>query len=218
MLTVVDLWIHHYQILQITLSEIDKKDCKSCKERKSITSQCAFNKLENNRLIYKCKKCDDISYKPIDALKETFLNTYQLCNKHNNKFILLLRKGIYPYEYMDRWGRYNETILLPKKEFYNNLNLDDINEKDFIHAQKVWNTFKRKDLGDYHDLYIQTDTLLLADIFENFIKVCIEIYQPDPTYFFICTRISMASVSKKDKDKARIINRHQHALNIWRRH
>ena len=81
---------------------------------------------------------------------------------------------------MDSWERFNETIVPPKKEFYNNLNLEDITEKDYIHAQKVCKTFKIKGLGDYHNLYVQTDTLLLADLFGNFRKVCIEKNQLDP--------------------------------------
>ena len=84
---------------------------------------------------------------------------------------------------MDSWERFNETELPPKKEFYNKLNLEDITDKDYLYAQKVWNTFKIKNLGEYHDLYVQSDTSLLADVFENFRKVCAEIYQLDPAYF-----------------------------------
>ena len=102
---------------------------------------------------------------------------------------------------MDSWERFNETIVPPKKEFYNNLNLEDITEKDYIHAQKVCKTFKIKDLGDYHDLYIQTDTLLLADTFENFRNVCIEINQLDPTYFLSAPGLASQACLKKTKIK-----------------
>ena len=85
---------------------------------------------------------------------------------------------------MDSWERFDETMLPNKKEFYSNHNLEDITEKDYAHAQNVWDTFTIKNLGEYHDLYVQTDTLLLlSDIFENFRKVCTEIYQLDPRYF-----------------------------------
>ena len=83
---------------------------------------------------------------------------------------MLLRKGAHPYEYMDSWGRFNETNLLNKKPFYSELNLEDITNKDYVHAQKVFEEFKLKNLDDYHDLYVQSDTLLLADVFENFIE------------------------------------------------
>ena len=84
------------------LSEIYKKECKSCKERKKIMSECIFIGLKNNRLHYKCKECNDESYKSINGLNKKFPNTYRFCNGDVNKFILLLRKGVYPYEYMDR--------------------------------------------------------------------------------------------------------------------
>lgn len=77
---------------------------------------------------------------------------------------------------MDRWNRFNETTPPPKKEFYSELNLQGISDSDYKHAQKVWNTFKINNLGGYHDLYVQSDTLQLADIFENFRKTCIDLY------------------------------------------
>ena len=73
---------------------------------------------------------------------------------------------------MDSWERFNETSLPPKKAFYSELNLEDINYEDYEHSQKVWEVFEIKNLGDYHDLYVQSDTLLLADVFENFRDEC----------------------------------------------
>ena len=82
---------------------------------------------------------------------------------------------------MDSQKRFNETSLPPKESFYKELNLED---KDYLHAQKVWNKFEIQNLGEYHDLYIQTeDTLLLADVYERFRDKCIEIYRLDPSYF-----------------------------------
>ena len=109
-----------------------------------------------------------ISNKPINELIEKFPNTYQLCNKDNNKFILLLRKGVYPYEYMDSWEKFNETELPPKKSFYSELNLKDISDEDYARAQKVRDVSELKNMGEYHDLHVQSDTLLLADILEKF--------------------------------------------------
>ena len=103
-----------------------------------------------------------------DSLIEKFYNTYQLCNKDLNKFALLLRKGVYLYEYMDNWERFNEAPLPDKESFYSELNKEGITDDDYVHAQKVWKVFKIKDLGEYYDLYAQTDTLLLADVYEKF--------------------------------------------------
>ena len=99
-------------------------------ERNKIKSECQYIKHKDNRLIYKCKKCDDISYKSVEPLKQKFPNAYRFCNKDINKFILLLRKGLYLYEYMDSWERFNETMPPAKESFYSKLNLENITDKD----------------------------------------------------------------------------------------
>ena len=66
---------------------------------------------------------------------------YKFCNGYLNKFVLLLRKGVYPYEYMDYWEKFNETLLPPKKDFYSELILEDITDKDYLHAQKVFEEY-----------------------------------------------------------------------------
>ena len=162
------------------LSEINKKECKSCMERNNTKSECKYIGFINNTLNYKCKKCNDKSYKSINELIEKFPNTYQFCNRDLNKFSLLLRKGVYPYEYMDRWEKFNETSILNKKSYYSNLDLENITDEDYVHVQKVCEVFKIKNRGEYHDLYVQNDTLLLTDVFENFRDKCIEIYELDP--------------------------------------
>ena len=81
---------------------------------------------------------------------------------------MLLRKAVYPYEYIDSCEKFGENTLPPKKTFYSNLNLENISDKDYTHAEKVWDVFKIKNLGEYHDLYVQTDALLLSDVFKIF--------------------------------------------------
>ena len=96
---------------------------------------------------------------------------------------MLLRKGIYPYEYIDSWERFDETSLPDKEAFHSSLNVEGIRNVDCKHAKIVYKEFKVNNLGDYHDLYVQSDTLLLADVFENFRNKCIEIYELDPAHF-----------------------------------
>ena len=107
---------------------------KSRIEKIKINSECCFDGLKNNRLIYKCKECKEEWKRPINQLKETFSSIYQFCDGDLNKFVLLLRKGVYPYEYMNSWEKINETTLPPKEAFYSNLKLEDITDKDYIHA------------------------------------------------------------------------------------
>ena len=137
--------------------------------------------------------------KPLNEAIRNFPNTYRFCIGDLNKFILFLRKGVYPYEYMDTWEKCDETQLPDKKAFYSKLDLEDITDKDYEHAQKVWKVFGIKNLGEYHDLYVQSDTLLLADVFENFRNKCIEIYELDPAHFLSAPRLAWQACLKKTR-------------------
>ena len=96
---------------------------------------------------------------------------------------MLLREGVYPYECMDDWEKFNEATLPEKEEFYSNLNMEEIPEVDYMHRKRVCKDFEIKGLGEYHDLYLKSDTLLLADVFENFRKMSLKVYQFDPAKF-----------------------------------
>ena len=81
---------------------------------------------------------------------------------------MLLRKGVYLYECMDDWEKFNEILLTEKEEFYSNLNMEDITNTHYMHAKRIFKEIKN--LGEYHDLYLKNDTLLFTDVFENFEK------------------------------------------------
>ncbi len=89
-------------------------------------------------------------------------------------------KGFYPYEYMDSFERFNETALPPKEAFFSSLKGEGISDEDYTHAQNVWSTFECKTMRDYHDLYLVTDVLLLADVMHAFRGMCLENYKLDP--------------------------------------
>ena len=97
---------------------------------------------------------------------------------------LIKQKGFYPYEFMDSIEKFNNTKLPPREAFYSKLTERGITEKDYKHAWNVWNTFKMKTFKDYHELYNETDVLLLADVFENFRDLCLKIYGLDPVYYY----------------------------------
>ena len=110
---------------------------------------------------------------------------------------LLIRKGGYPYEYIDSWDKFEEKRLPSKDEFYSKLNMSGISEKDYSHACKVWNEFGLKNMGDYHDLYLETDVLLLANVFESFRKVCLDNYGLDPAHFYTAPGLDWKACLKK---------------------
>ena len=189
-------------------------ECKSCMEKIKINSECCFVGLKNNRLIYKCKECKEEWKRPINELIENFPSVYQFCNDDLNKFVLLLRKGVYPYECMDSWEKFDETSLLPKEDFYSGLNLEGISDEDYAHAQKVWEVFEINNRGEYHDLYVQSDTLLLADVFENFRNMCLEIYELDPVYFVSAPGLAWQTCLKKTEVKLELITDYDMTLMI----
>ena len=92
-----------------------------------------------------------------------------------------------------------------KKSFYSELYLEDITDKDYTHAQKVFKELKLKSLGDYHDLYVQSDTLLLADVFENFRDKCIKIYKLDPAHFLSAPGLAWQACLKKTGVKLELL-------------
>ena len=93
------------------------------------------------------------------------------------QFILSLRKGIYPYKNMDDLEKFNETSLPKKEDFHSHLNMEDITDVDYTHAKRVCKDFEIKNVGEYHNLYVQHNTLLLADVFENFRDMCLKYIQ-----------------------------------------
>ena len=131
----------------ITYPKFTKKNAKDAREEKKIKSVCNFIGFENNKLNYKCKECKKGRLKPINGLIKKFSNIHQFCNGNINKFVLLLSKVVYPYEYIDSWERFDETSLPDKKAFYSELYPEDITNEDYKHSQKVFEEFKLKNLA-----------------------------------------------------------------------
>ena len=140
-----------------------------------------------------------VSNLPADALKYT--------NKRfrKEKFKLMTRKGIYPYDYMDSFEKFNKTELPTKEEFYSTLNNEHITNEDYCHAQKVWNTFQLQTMGEYHNLYLKSDILLLADVFENFRKTCLQYYKLDPCHYFTSPGLSWDAMLKMTNIKLELM-------------
>ena len=150
------LWLMQSKLSDLVdnLSVINKKECPKCMWKKQIKSECDYTGFRYNRLNYKCKECGNICHKSINGLIKKFPRIYNFCNGDLHEFVLLLRKGVNPYEYMDSWEIFDETSLPDKKAFYSELYFEDITDKDYEHAQKEWEVFEIKNLGEYHDLYV----------------------------------------------------------------
>ena len=112
---------------------------------------------------------------------------------------LVKEKGVYPYEYMDSFKKFNEDKLPDNCEFFSSLKDKCISERDYSRAIDVWNVFKMNKISDYHNLYLKTDVLLLADAYEKFIKTCLDYYRLDPCHYFSAPGLSWNAMLKMTK-------------------
>ena len=119
---------------------------------------------------------------------------------------LIKQKGFYPYEYMDSEEKFKDTKLPPREAFYSKLSGEGISVKDYKHAQNVWNTFKMKTFKDYHELYNETDVLLLADVFENFRDICLKEYELDPAHYYTAPGLAWDACLKMTNIKLELLS------------
>ena len=141
----------------------------------------------------------------------TFINSFQFMSSSLDKLVnnlpkddlkytsqvfkgkrlnLMSQKGVYPYDFIDSFETFDQTELPAKENFYSILNDQDITNDEYDHAKKVWKAFKIKTMGEYHDLYLGSDVLLLADVFESFRKTCLQYYKLDPCHYFTSPGLS----------------------------
>ena len=131
--------------------------------------------------------------------KDSFKNITEFYEGDQLK--LLLRKGVFPYDWFDNFDRLSSTSLPPKEAFHSILNDSGITEEDYQHAQHVWETFNMKTMRDYHDLYLKSDVLLLSDVFENFRDVCLDNYRLDPIFYYTAPGLAWDACLKITKVK-----------------
>ena len=154
-----------------------------------------------SNIFIKLKFLDTLHFMP-SSLEKLVNNLEPVQFKHTSKYFqrdqldLMLKKGIYPYEYMDSQSKLTETQLPFIEKFYSSLSGSGIPDKDYEHAQNVWKTFQCKTLADYTKLYCKSDVLLLADVFENFIDVCLKKYGLDPSHYITSPSLAFDAMLK----------------------
>ena len=162
-------------------------DCESCLD---------YMMFKDDQLIFRCFEGKKNIKKDFNKeLIKRFASIYEFCNKDINKSISLLRKGVYPYEYMDSWERFDETSL--SDAFYSSLNMEDITDIDHRHAKRVFKKFSNKNL--------LLKTLLFWDVSENFREKCIEIYKLDPAHFLSTPGLASQARLKKTEVKLELL-------------
>lgn len=153
------------------------------------------------------------SFKFMDrSLSELVQNLPQENFMHTSKFFLpddlplVTRKGVFCYEYIDSWAKLFETSLPPYESFRNSMLDSNITPEDFEHAQRVWTRFGCRDLGEFSDIYLKTDVLLLSDVFENFRNTCLQNYQLDPAYYLTLPSLTFDAMLKFTKVKLELLS------------
>ena len=119
---------------------------------------------------------------------------------------VMIRKGIYPYSYMDDWTKYHDNSRELTENFTNDLTSDSISEADFKFYNKVCDKYNITNLGEYHDLYLKCDVLLLADVFENFRKTCRSYYDLDPAHYVSAPGLAWDACLKMAKIELELIS------------
>ena len=165
---------------------------------------------DNNKNRIEIRYIDSFKFmaSSIDSLsKNLSLNQFREMSKVFAKDTdLLIRKGVYPYDYVDNFERFNELELPPAKEFYSRLNDSNVDVKDYEHAQKVWKHFNIRNMGEYYDLYLKTDVILLADILENFRHICVKNYKLDPAWYYTSPGLCWDALLKKTEIKLDLLS------------
>ena len=135
---------------------------------------------------------------------EAFKHTGQVFQ--GEQFSLMTKKGVYPYDYMNSFEKFEDSRLPKKEDFFSIMNNEHITDEEYQHAQNVWNKFGLSSMGEYHDLYLKSDILLLADVFENFRKACQQYYELDPAHYFTSPGLSWDAMLKMTEIELELIS------------
>ena len=135
---------------------------------------------------------------------EAFKHTGQVFQ--GEQLSLMTKKGVYPYDYMNSFKKFEDRRLPKKEDFFSIMNNEHITDEEYQHAQNVWNEFGLSSMGEYHDLYLKSDILLLTDVFENFRKACQQYYELDPAHYFTSPGLSWDAMLKKTNIELELIS------------
>ena len=180
--------------------------CETCKPdsciRRSVSDRGRM-KHQTNYPCLECKNCKKVGQSCVNPVYNNLKYTSQVFK--GKKLDLMSKKGVYPYDYVDSFEKFDQTELPTKEHFYSIRNDQDITNDEYDHVKKVWKTFKLKNMGEYHDLYLGSDVLLLTDVFENFRKTCMQYYKLDPCHYFTSPELSWDAMLKMTNIKLELM-------------
>ena len=150
-----------------------------------------------------CKNCKKVGKSCVNSVYNNL--KYTLEEFKGTQLHLMSNKGVYPYDYMNSFEKFNQTKLPTKEQFYSVLNDQHITNDEYDHAKKVCKAFNIDTMGEYHDLYFKSDVLLLVDVFESFRKTCLQYYKLDPCHLFTSPGLSWDALLKMTNIKLELM-------------
>ena len=205
-LTFIDSFQFMSSGLEKLVSNITKcGKCDTCNPGKCLKKVSKKDNIRQHKTSLPCGECMNCKNKDKACINPKYNDLKYTSEIFEDKELeLMAKKGVYPYDYMDSFKKFKEQ--LPSKEkFYSILNNKHISTEDYKHAQNVWNTFNLKNMGEYHDLYLASDILLLAHVFENFRKTCLKYYKLDPCHYFTSPGLSWDAMLKMTNIKLELM-------------
>ena len=179
--------------------------CDTCNPGKCLNKLNNKDKIRQHKTSLPCGECMNCKNKDKACINPKYNDLKYTSEIFEDKELeLMAKKGVYPYDYMNSFKKFKEQLPL-KEKFYSILNNKHISTEDYKHAQNVWNTFNLKNMGEYHDLYLASDILLLADVFENFRKTCLKYYKLDPCHYFTSPGLSWDAMFKMTNIKLELM-------------
>ena len=189
----------------LIIKEISKFDVKVSFIPNGLEKYMAF--AINRNLVFVDSK--QFMNSSLDSLVKNLSDNHfkYLSEKFSGELLRLVKqKGMYPYEYMGSFKKLSEGKLPDRSKFFSSLKDECLSEKDYLKAVDVWNVFKMNTMGDYHDLYLKTDVLLLADVFEKFISTCLDYYGLDTCHYISSPGLSWDAMLKMTKIELDLIS------------
>ena len=183
------MFIDSFQFMSSSLDKLVENitkcgKCETCKPdsciRKSVNDRGCIIQHQTSYPCLECKNCKKVGKSCVNPVYNNLKYTSE--EFKGDKLHLMSKRGVYPYDYMDSFEQFDQMKLPTKEHFYSIINDQDITNDEYNHAKKVWKMFKLKNMGEYHDLYLGSDVLLLTDVFENFRKTCMQYYKLDPCH------------------------------------
>ncbi|XP_057305351.1 uncharacterized protein LOC130642280 [Hydractinia symbiolongicarpus] len=167
-----------------------------------------YKKIEI-RFIDSCRFMASSLEKLVNNLDDEQCKNLRWYFNEDDIFKLMRKKGVYPYAYMNSWQQFEETELPPLEAFYSKLDMNGINDEEYEHVQKVWNAITLNGpetiMGDYHDVYLVTDVVLLTDIFQNFRSTSHANYKLDPAHFYSAPGLAWKAALKYTEIKLELL-------------